>query len=215
MTNEIVIVGGSGFAKEMVYLLENSYPANGEKWKICGCVDETLSIDDKVLGYPVLGNDEWLLNYDRQLNVVIGIGDPKAKKRVAQKLKKNKNLCFPNIIAQTVRLGREVKIGEGCIICDMNILTVNICLGNFVTLNLSNTIGHDSQIGEYVTINPGCNISGNVRIEDMVTVGTGTKIIQGITIGEESILGAGSVIIRDVNKRNTVVGNPGRIVKEW
>ena len=212
MTREVVIIGASGFAKEMVFLLENSIAQDEEEWDIKGFIDENTS--GEVLGYKVLGNDDWLLQYDREINVVVGIGDSKVKQRVVKKLKENKNIKFPNIIAKSVRLGKNVAMGEGCIICDMNILTVDVCLGDFVTLNLNNTIGHDTVIGSFTTVNPGCNISGNVNIGKSVMVGTGTKIIQGLEIGDEAIIGAGTVIIRNVEEKCTVVGNPGRMIKK-
>lgn len=211
MIREIVIIGASGFAKEMLFLLENSLTADGENWDMKGFVDETVR--GEILGYPVLGNDDWLLQHDKDINVVIGIGDPNVKQRVVRKLKKNAHIKFPNIVAKSARLGSSVTMGEGCIICDMNILTVDICLGDFVTLNLNNTIGHDAVIESYTTVNPGCNISGNVNIGKLVMVGTGTKIIQGLNIGDETTIGAGTVIIRDVQEKCTLVGNPGRVIK--
>lgn len=213
MTREIVIIGASGFAKEMIFLLENSSAPNGEEWIIKGFIDENTS--GCILGYKVLGNDDWLLQYDKEINVVIGIGDPKVKQRVVDKLKENRNIQFPNIIAKSARLGNSVTMGVGCIICDMNVITIDVHLGDFVTLNLNNTIGHDALIGSYTTVNPGCNISGNVNIGQQVMVGTGTKIIQGLKVADEAIIGAGSVIIRDVEEKCTVVGNPGRIIKKW
>lgn len=212
MTREIVIVGSSGFAKEMLFLVENSCAPDGNRWIIKGFIDENINED--ILGHKVLGNDDWLLRYDKEINVVVGIGDPKAKYRVVNKLKKNENIIFPNIIAKSARLGNSVIMGEGCIVCDMNILTVDIHLGDFVTLNLNNTIGHDTVIRDYVTINPGCNVSGNVTIGALSLIGTGTKIIQGIDVGKESIIGAGAVIIRNVDERCTVVGNPGRLIRK-
>ena len=212
---DIIVIGASGFAKEVIFLLKNSYTITGEKWNILGCVDERLNTKENVLGYPILGNDEYLLYYSQDINVAIGIGEPKIKKRIVEKLRENSRIMFPNIIASTVKMSESVVLGEGCIICDMNILTTDIVVGNFVTLNLSNTIGHDSKIDDYVTVNPGCSVSGNVKLGELVTVGTGTKIIQGISVGKESIIGAGSVIIRDIKEKNTVVGNPGRVIKEW
>lgn len=215
MTRDVVVIGASGFAKEVIFLLKNSRTITGEKWNIVGCIDEDLDMKKSVLGYPILGDDEYLLNYNKKINVVLGIGNPIIKMKVIEKLKKNSKLVFPNIIASTARMDDSVVLGEGCIICDMNILTTDVTIGNFVTLNLSNTVGHDSKIDDYVTVNPGCNISGNVGIGKLSMIGTGTKIIQGLTIGEDTIIGAGSVIIRDVKNKTTVVGNPGRVIKEW
>lgn len=212
MTQEIVIVGASGFAKEMVFLLENSLTSEGQNWIIKGFVDDMAN--GFILGYPVLGNDDWLLEYDKKINVIVGIGNPKVKQKVVEKLRVNTNIQFPSVFSKSARIGSSVSCGEGCIICDMNILTVDVHLGDFVTLNLNNTIGHDTVIGDYTTINPGCNISGNVNIGKLAMIGTGTKVIQGIDVGEEAIIGAGSVIIRDVEKKCTVVGNPGRMIRK-
>lgn len=213
MTREIIIVGSSGFAKEMLFLLKHSHTKDNQKWLIKGFVDTNRTKDDMVMGYPILGDDDWLLNYDKEINVVIGIGDPFIKKSVADKFSKNLNIHFPNIIADTALIGENVVLGKGCIICDMNILTVDICIGDFVTLNLSNTVGHDAYIGDYTTVNPGSNISGNVNIGKLCMIGTGSKIIQGLQVGDEAVIGAGTIIIRDVIEKNTVVGNPGKVVK--
>lgn len=212
MLQEIVIVGASGFAKEMLFLLENCIPFTEGIWEFKGFIDESVGQD--ILGYKVIGNDDWLLQYDREINVVIGIGDPQIKRCVVERLKHNPNIKFPNIISRTARMGKNITMGEGCIVCDMNILTVDVCLGNFVTLNLSNTIGHGVAVGSYSTINPGCNISGNVTIGTAVSIGTGTKVIQGLSITDEVIIGAGTVVIRDVAAPCTLVGNPGKVIKK-
>lgn len=211
MVNEIVIIGAGGFAREMLFLLEDSVLPAREKWDFKGFIDEKVGQD--ILGYKVIGNDEWLLQYDCEINAIIGIGDPHIKRRVVEKLKRNPNIKYPNIIAETAKVGKNITMGEGCIIGDMNILTVDVCLGDFVTLNLSNTIGHGAVIGSYSTINPGCNISGDVTIGKAVSVGTGVKVIQGLNITDNVIIGAGTVVIRDVVVPCTLVGNPGKVIK--
>ena len=45
-------------------------------------------------------------------------------------------------------------------------------------------------------------------------MGAGAKILGNITIGDNVRIGAGAVVIEDVPDDCTVVGNPGRIVKQ-
>jgi len=45
-------------------------------------------------------------------------------------------------------------------------------------------------------------------------IGIGASVIQGITIGKWCTIGAGAVIIKDIPDGATVVGNPGRIIKQ-
>jgi acetyltransferase-like isoleucine patch superfamily enzyme len=104
-------------------------------------------------------------------------------------------------------------MGEGNIICAGNILTCNIVIGNYVTINLTCTIAHDDIIEDFVTILPGCNISGNVHLKRKVDVGTKTAIIPGVVVGENTIIGAGSTVINDLPANCTAVGTPAKPIK--
>ena len=45
-------------------------------------------------------------------------------------------------------------------------------------------------------------------------VSAGASILGPVTIGEHSKIGAGSVVLKDVPPHSTVVGVPGRVVKQ-
>jgi serine O-acetyltransferase len=47
-----------------------------------------------------------------------------------------------------------------------------------------------------------------------VVIGTGAKILGNIRIGDHSKVGAGSVVVRPVPDHSTVVGIPGRVVRD-
>src|SRR5699024_152473 len=51
-------------------------------------------------------------------------------------------------------------------------------------------------------------------LENNVIVATGAKVLGSIVIGENSKIGGGSVVLKDVPPDATVVGIPGRIVKQ-
>lgn len=211
MLKDIVIIGTGGFAREVLFLLEQNNREH-EDWNILGFVDNQHR--EEVHGYPVLGNDDWLRQYPDTIHVVCGIGSPKLKKKIIEGFRDKKNIIFPNLIANGVAADFDnIRIGQGCILCEGTILTTDIELGDFVTVNLSCTIGHDTVIGDFVTINPGSNISGNVRIGSCADVGTGTRIIQGKTIGDSVILGAGAVVTKDIPSGCTAVGVPAKIIK--
>ena len=44
-------------------------------------------------------------------------------------------------------------------------------------------------------------------------IGANSVVKQGIKIGNNVTIGAGAVIINDVSDNLTIVGNPGRIIK--
>lgn len=206
---DIYIIGASGFGREVAWLIEEL-----DDWNIAGFVDDNEKVlGTNVNGFPVVGNTEYLIEQNKNINVVIAIGNPIIRKKIYDKLSQSNMINFPNIIAKDVRISNTNQLGIGNIICTHNVLTTNITIGNFNHINLSCTVGHDAIIEDFSTVYPGVNISGNTRIKSFVEVGTGTKIIQGKTINENIIIGAGSVVVKDLKDTGTYVGIPVKKIK--
>lgn len=210
---KIAILGTGGFARELTTLIQD-INAFSPTYDIIGFVDGSLPKDTLVNGYPVIGNDDEINNVSEELGLVLAFGDPKLKKRVKTKFT-NPLLFFPPLIHPSVMIGdrRFVEIGEGCIICAGCILTTNIRIKDFVTLNLQCTVGHDTTINEYSSFMPTCNISGEVNVGEGVYCGTGVKIINLTSIGDYTIVGAGAVIAKSLPARCTAVGVPAKPIK--
>jgi sugar O-acyltransferase (sialic acid O-acetyltransferase NeuD family) len=175
------VLGRGGFAKEV----------NGLLWQMKIKAKETF-IDDNT----TLPTDDIL---------VIGIGDPASKKKFAEKFKLN---YFPNIIAKDAVC--DIEMGIGNVICNGNIFTVDISIGNLNAFNLNCTIGHDVRIGNYNQINPSVNISGRVTIGDECLIGAGAIILEQLTICSNVIIGAGAVVTKDITEPGTYIGLPAR-----
>lgn len=207
MVKDIVIVGSSGFAREIRWLIERINEVE-KKWNFLGFVDSDLTKKD------VIYNDDILCAMDKDLDVIIAIADPHLRKKLADKYRINKHLHFPNIIDPSVVMSDKIKLGEGNIICAYCILTVDVELNNFDIVNLTCTIGHEAVLKDYVTLNPNTNVSGNVLLGEGAVVGTGTQIIQGKILGQYSVVGAGAVVIEDIPELCIAVGVPTKIVKD-
>lgn len=205
MTKDTVIVGYSGFAKEVEWLLKCANQVKNS-YNLLGFIDRTE-------GKDIVGNDQWICNYSKSLQVIVAIADCGIRNKLIAMYKKNPNIIFPNVIDPSVRIGELFGIGQGNIICANNILTVGIKIGSFNIFNLNSTIGHGCIIEDFITINPGCNISGDVRIKSGSFIGTGATILQGKTIEEEAVIGAGAVVINDTLPRTINVGVPAKEVK--
>lgn len=209
---DIVIVGSGGLAREVKWLIEECNKT-GTKWNILGWVSNEIP-GTVISGLPVIGNDEWLLEYNKSVNVAIAIGSGNLRKKIVSSLKKNPNISFPKLIAPSAEVSDSVILGEGSIITAKSILTVDIEIGSFFFCNLACTIGHDCVIYDFVTLNPGCNISGNVILNEGVTIGTGASIIQGLSVGEYTTIGAGAAVIRNIDKNCTAVGVPAKVLEK-
>ncbi|MER1984390.1 MAG: acetyltransferase [Solibacillus sp.] len=208
----IVVYGSGGFAREVVHLIEHINEVQ-EEWNVVGFLDDNTNNHGLVVNeLPVLGGAEWLENKE-DIHVALGIGAPKIKKLIVEKLKQYSNVIYPNLIHPTVKISRFNDLGEGNLLCEGSILTTNIKLDNFVVVNLNCTIGHDVHIKDYSTILPNSSISGNVVFEECVDFGTNATIIQGITIGQNTIVGAGAVVVKNLPNDCTAVGAPAKPIK--
>lgn len=206
--DNLVIVGCGGFAREVRWLVEEINKIE-PKWNIKGWIANEPE-GTIIAGLPVLGGDEWLLNYSGEISVVIGIGDGKLRKKLSNIYRRNSNIRFPNIVAPNACIGDTVRMGCGCIVTAQSVLTVEIQIGDFFISNLACTIGHDCKIGNYVTLFPGANISGGVMLEEGVSVGTGACILQGLSIGRDTFIGAGAAVVRNIPNDCVAVGVPAK-----
>ena len=208
----IVIIGAGGFGRE-VKTITDALNTVENRFRFLGFYDDGLSKGTVINGFPVLGNLDDLNSVQEELGVALGIGNPITKSEIIQSLTNN-FLYFPTLIHPNVILSDDsVSIADGGIICAGTILTCNINIKRFVTLNLMCTVGHDTIIDDYSSFMPSVNISGEVHIEEKVYVGTGAKIINQLTIGTSTIVGAGAVVSKSLPPFCTAVGIPAKPIK--
>ena len=94
--------------------------------------------------------------------------------------------------------------------------------GLFIDHGHGVVIGETTIIGDNVTLYQGVTLGGTGKetgkrhptLEDNVMVSVGAKVLGSFTIGENSKIGAGSVVLKEVPPNSTVVGVPGRVVKQ-
>ena len=208
---DIVIVGSGGFAKEVTFLIEDINKYNNT-WNILGFVDNDK--EKKNGKYFVVLNDVELLNINKEINVVFGIGDSDLISKLSNIFSENENIKFPNLIHPNV-IGDfdRINLGKGNIICASNIFTTDINIGSFNIFNLNNTVGHDAIIGNFNIVNPTCNISGGVNLENKILLGTGSQVLQYVNITSRTIIGAGAVVTKNITESGVYVGSPAKKIK--
>lgn len=210
---QIAVYGAGGFAREVAWLVQS---CNGSKelyQVVCFVDDNPATHGTLINGIPSMGLDAVCSNFP-EAAVVIGIGAPQTRQRVAEKVAAS-GLKTAAIIHPRTEMSSWIEIGEGTVICAGNILTTNIVLGKQVQINLDCTVGHDVIMEDYVTLAPGVHISGCVRLGKRVYVGTGAVIINGtqdapIVIGEDAVVGAAACVTKSVPPGLTVVGVPAK-----
>ena len=205
---KLIVVGGGGFAKEVIWLAQDC------GYEVIGVLDDNEAMHNKeILGIKVLGSViDWVNFNDCQF--IIALGSPRVRHLIYKKMLTLGEPSFATLVHPNVVASSYVNIGEGSIICAGCTLTVEIDIGKHSILNLSCTIGHETQIGDFVTLAPIAAISGNVTLENFTEVGTSATIRQGLTIGKGGMLGMGGVQTKSIPENSIFAGNPAKLLKE-
>lgn len=125
----------------------------------------------------------------------------------------NHNMKFvARAISQSARFWTGVEIHPGA----------KIGRGVFIDHGAGVVIGETAEIGDNVTLYQGVTLGGTGKdvgkrhptIEANVVIAAGAKVLGPFTVGKDSKIGAGSVVLKPIPPNCTVVGVPGRIVKQ-
>jgi sugar O-acyltransferase (sialic acid O-acetyltransferase NeuD family) len=207
---ELIIVGAGGFGRELLQWVKDINEVE-HKWHIKGFIDDNLkALDNIECDYKVIGRiKDWQPSENEVF--ALAIADPKTKEKVVSSLTA-RGATFETIIHPRARVGSFNKIGKGVVLYPRAGLTVNIKIGDFVTI-LSSGIGHDVTIDDYSTISSHCGINGNVQIGKRVFVGSNAVIVPSRKIGDDAFIGAGSVVISHIKQGVKVLGNPAKKIE--
>ncbi len=119
---------------------------------------------------------------------------------------------LPRIISHISRFLTGIEIHPGAVIGK----------GFFIDHGMGVVIGETTEIHDNVTMFQGVVLGGtgseqgkrHPTIRNNVMLSAGSIVLGGIEIGENSKIGAGSVVVKPVPPNCTVVGVPGRIIKQ-
>lgn len=142
-------------------------------------------------------------------NFVISIG----KNEIRKKISKILDVRFITLVDSNAIVAQSVFLDEGTVVMPSAVINSDAKVGKHCIINTGAVIEHDCIIEDYVHISPNATITGGVSIGEGSHLGAGAVVIPGVVIGKWVTIGAGSVIIKDIPDYVTVVGNPGRVIK--
>ena len=215
---DLVVYGAGGMGQETADLVHCSR-ADGPVWNLIGFVDDDAALHGtEVLGLPVLGGFDWLVN--RKVAVSVALGAPVARRRTVMALAATTSANAgdrppsPVLVHPAAYVGEGAVLGEGTVVAAHATLTADVRVGRFAIVNAGATVSHNGRLGDFATVAPGAHLAGAVRLGEGADVGIGASVVQGRGVGEWSVVGAGAVVIGDVAANTTVVGCPARVVAE-
>jgi serine O-acetyltransferase len=132
--------------------------------------------------------------------------------RLAHRLYRGGFTLLARVISQTSRLFTGIEIHPGA----------KIGKRFFIDHGMGVVIGETAEIGDDVLLYQGVTLGGTGKergkrhpsVGNDVVIGTGAKVLGNIRIGDGARIGAGSVVVSAVPDHSTVVGVPGRVVRQ-
>ncbi|WP_100489480.1 serine O-acetyltransferase [Sporolactobacillus pectinivorans] len=132
--------------------------------------------------------------------------------RVAHWLWQKKMFFLARVLSQLTRFLTGIEIHPGA----------RIGRRFFMDHGMGIVIGETCEIGDDVTVFQGVTLGGTGKekgkrhptVGNDVLISAGARVLGSITIGDHSKIGAGSVVLHNVPADSTVVGIPGRVVRQ-
>ncbi len=200
----VIILGTGGFAIELFGLLSS---ANIEVTGFIG--PEPI----RNLPAKLLGGDEYIELLDSNSNILIAVGNPKTRSRLAEKLRQYK-IKQRSFISPESYISPETSISEGTIIYPNTTVHAGVVIEKNVLINSNTTIGHETTVGNFSNVGPGVSVGGCCKIGEKVYIGIGVSIIENITIIDNVIIGGGATVISDIKSAGTYIGLPAKKIEK-
>lgn len=208
---ELIIIGARGFGREVFNLAQECVEA-GAAFTVKGFLDDNKTALDGYPGYPPIIDS--VEDYSPKENDVFicALGDPHWQKYYSEIILK-KGGVFVNLIHPTAYVGKNTRIGTGCIILKDVHISCDVSFGDFVTCQPKSVIGHDAKVENYCHIGTVSTLGGYTTVKSSTTLHPGSILLPHVTVENDCIVGAGAVVIRKVKSGSTVYGNPAKILK--
>lgn len=203
----LILLGGGGHCKSVIDVAETA------GYNIIGILDPNLPIGETILGYPVLGKDDLIDRYARDVAFVITVGqikNPLIRKKLYELVIKS-GAHLATIIAPTAHVSKYASIGEGTVVMHYAMVNANTSIGKGCIINTYANIEHDCQIGHFCHISTGAMVNGECRIGDDTFIGSQSVISNNVIVDSGCVIAVGTVIRKNVQIKGIYSGNPGML----
>jgi sugar O-acyltransferase (sialic acid O-acetyltransferase NeuD family) len=204
---KIVIIGTGAVAAELTsYIEDNNKRTNSESQiELLGYIDYEYNIEKYWKKYqlqkPVLGDID-NFNFEKEVEVLIGISDIKFRNDIISKLE-TKEVAFCQFIHHSVIIPETIELGKGNIIYPFCIIGPNTKIGDFNMVTSYSFISHDCIVGNGNFLST-AGIAGRVLIGDNNFFGIRSTVLPSISIGHNTIIQAGMVVDKKINDDSIV-----------
>lgn len=205
---EDLVVLGSGNA-DIVRLIED-INADKNQYNFIGFLEKDKELINKeVLGYPILGTDDMLLDKLSHCAVVNNIiGTTQLHQAISEKICHKYHISkIPSLVHPTVSL-KYASVANGNIIYSNVSIATNVKIGDFNIIYPGANIGHETTLGSFNLLALNVVIGARCKIGDKNLFGNSSTLSLGLNVKNDNIIGVGSVVMKDIDSGKSLLGNP-------
>ena len=187
---EIILVGGGGHCRSVIDVIEEE-----NKYKIIGILDNNLKLGERVLNYPVIGNDDELKRIFLYCqNAFVTVGHVRSNTVRVKLFKTLKEIGYniPTIISPIAYVSKHAKIEEGTIIMHQALINSNVKIGKNCIINSKALLEHDCIVEDNCHISTGAILNGGVYVKENTFYGSNATCKEMISV--EGFIKAGSIV---------------------
>ncbi len=195
----IVLVGSGGHAHACIDVIEQQ-----NKYKIYGLVGLPDQVNEKLMGYSLLGCDSDLGDIFKKCKyALIAIGQMNSFDKRVLVYEKIIEIGFklPVVVSPMAYISPYAQVGAGTIVMHGAVINSGAKVGNNCIVNSLSLIEHDTNIGDHCHISTGAILNGGVTVGSRTFIGSGSCLKQGVVVAERSFIGMGSVIRKNFNNQ--------------
>lgn len=185
-----------------------------KQYDVAGFFDGSREVGTLICGYPVLGNDDDVIDLYRQGIfdcIYIAIGYLKFQVRELLYHRFKGEVPLANIISPTAYIHPTATLGEGVQLSDGTYIGQHAVIEDNVLITLQSIVNHGNHIKRHTYFSTRVTTAGNVTIGERCFVGVGVVISDGITVCDDVWLSPGSIVVADIRKPGQYLSQAARL----
>ncbi len=170
----------------------------------------------RLLGLPVLGNDDALLLHRAgEVELALGIGtaggakDATRRRDVQQRLQ-GLGWRFASVRHPSAVVSAFAHLHVGVQLLAASVVQAGAQVGEGCIVNTAAVVEHDCVLGAYCHVAPRALLCGNVKVGACSHIGAAAVVRQGLSLGAGTVVGAGAVVVSHSTGAALLVGVPAR-----
>lgn len=212
MEQPVIVFGASGLGKSALEIFQSN------QIMVYGFLDDDPALHGTSIGeVPILGatdDQAYLKLIGKKCQAFLADNDKKWRQRTVEMLNAKRKVMPVNAIHSRSYMALSSSIGHGNFVDAGVLVNAFAQLGSHNILHAQCTLDAEVELKNYAEVGVGSNIGAQVTIGEGVFIGPGVTIVAGVSIGDHARIGAGSVVIGNVNRNETVFGNPAQKVDQ-